>query len=790
MVDSSFISSLLAGVVSALIVGGLLALIFWRWITETQGKITEIEKKLIQRLPPGRKASLAEAEQELHAQQLDSFMPWWSGPARVPSSIKPGMKPRPVILITDMGGTSRDMGDMVAIVLLRGLENLGFVTLRGVVVSDVTDTTATPCVNAAVDLVAQLGFTNCRVACSHSAVRNPNGSNSASFRTKPSLSTESPHSRPQSDRHSRQNSNRARQEKVKFHDVNSLLKEVLDNVEDHSLLLINVCSLNELASVVMNKADILAKKLERVCLFGQVLEPFLSQLDVVRASLSNTRDFFLKPDPTHVCFSSSTETLERAEYVMTKLQDLGIGMTIVSRHTAYEGSGTRDMYDHLARLNVHALRGLRQSQRTALESLFDKVTAPLSSEAREGLPDRCDRAWFADTMCAGIAPHGRKDVWNNAATLPMYDCVTILAGVHETARSLFELSKESEYDCGTAVHLLFGESANHTGVRDGDTIRRVCEDLIRCGSTSTMRPYPVVIFTDPGQDLDDELSLVLLRHLSHAGHLRPIAVVANLAPSVERARLAKGTLKSLGLPDVPVAAGTDGGFTGFTDHFVKSANEYFADESEIERDWQAMVTRVLEKEDPASVLFVCLSSLKDAQVYFENKTELCLEKVHSFTVMGGVDPPESRASRYDAGSFSGTRKRSVSFVSFDDPDPTPVVHGQLLEPDSANNNTFDMEAASKLYTQLQEKGMRFNILSRHAAYAAPVNRAVYDHMAATKHVVAHRLMKVQRESIEELWKRANAVGSARRGLPDRCDPLWFRQTFLNGSGKGRSSNDD
>ena len=86
--------------------------------------------------------------------------------------------------------------------------------------------------------------------------------------------------------------------------------------------------------------------------------------------------------------------------------------------------------------------------------------------------------------------------------------------------------------------------------------------------------------------------------------------------------------------------------------------------------------------------------------------------------------------------------------------------------------------------------MRFNILSRHAAYAAPVNRAVYDQMASTKHVVARRLMKVQRESIEELWKRANASGSARRGLPDRCDPNWFRQTFLNGGGKGRTTNDE
>jgi hypothetical protein len=40
-----------------------------------------------------------------------------------------------------------------------------------------------------------------------------------------------------------------------------------------------------------------------------------------------------------------------------------------------------------------------------------------------------------------------------------------------------------------------------------------------------------------------------------------IGVVANMHPALERARLAKGTLKALGLPDVPVAVGTDGGCT-------------------------------------------------------------------------------------------------------------------------------------------------------------------------------------------------------------------------------------
>ena len=100
MVDSHFVSSLLAGGVAALVVGGLLALLFWHWTTIMQGKITEIEKKLIQRLPPGRKVSVVDTDESFHV-QMDAFMPWWSGPARVPSSIKPAVKPRPPVVPTN-----------------------------------------------------------------------------------------------------------------------------------------------------------------------------------------------------------------------------------------------------------------------------------------------------------------------------------------------------------------------------------------------------------------------------------------------------------------------------------------------------------------------------------------------------------------------------------------------------------------------------------------------------------------------------------------------------------------
>ena len=46
------------------------------------------------------------------------------------------------------------------------------------------------------------------------------------------------------------------------------------------------------------------------------------------------------------------------------------------------------------------------------------------------------------------------------------------------------------------------------------------------------------------------------------------------------------------------------------DHFSNTAEAYLAGASEVESDWLAMATRVLEAEERKSVLVVCLSSLK------------------------------------------------------------------------------------------------------------------------------------------------------------------------------------
>jgi hypothetical protein len=69
----------------------------------------------------------------------------------------------------------------------------------------------------------------------------------------------------------------------------------------------------------------------------------------------------------------------------------------------------------------------------------------------------------------------------------------------------------------------------------------------------------LLVLSDPGQDLDDEMCFIMLRYLTERKLVNLVGVVMTLAPAFDRARLARGSLDLLGLPDVPVGVGTDGG---------------------------------------------------------------------------------------------------------------------------------------------------------------------------------------------------------------------------------------
>lgn len=289
----------------------------------------------------------------------------------------------------------------------------------------------------------------------------------------------------------------------------------------------------------------------------------------------------------------------------------------------------------------------------------------------------------------------------------------------------------------------------------------------------------IVMVGDFGEDLDDENTILFqdgerrkrerafLNALgSHRQDLFELkAVVANLAPPVHRARLAKGTLKQIGQPQVPVGVGTDCG-NAVGEKLKKLQNiRYLADASEVE-EGAALILRTLKEADDHSLTFVLISGLTDIAAILREHSDLVKQKLRSVAIMGGVT------------LVSGTDEVFINPEGF-------------FEPDSAANNAFDMESAKFVYCRFQELAVPMVILTRFAAGACQVPRSFYDDLAATGHPVGVKLRRSQQVSIESLWKRANlpADDLAREKLPARCDKTWFCNTFLAGKGQDRNGED-
>ena len=163
--------------------------------------------------------------------------------------------------------------------------------------------------------------------------------------------------------------------------------------------------------------------------------------------------------------------------------------------------------------------------------------------------------------------------------------MVLVAAVPVLRERMFSSDEVHNYHCtNERTNLVYGASEHLDGIRDKEKLTHLLHDAALSGLSLSPEPYPIILFTDPGQDLDDELALIMLASLTRRKYVRPIAVVANLHPSLERARLAKGTLTQLGLGDVPVAVGSDGGCTSHRDLFSDTAFAYIASEEEVEKD--------------------------------------------------------------------------------------------------------------------------------------------------------------------------------------------------------------
>ena len=265
---------------------------------------------------------------------------------------------------------------------------------------------------------------------------------------------------------------------------------------------------------------------------------------------------------------------------------------------------------------------------------------------------------------------------------------------------------------------------------------------------------PVVVFTDIGRDVDDELALVLLSALRRKHLLNPIAIISTLSPQDSRAHLARGSIDAMGMPDVPVGIGSSGGVGDDIELEVYEA-QYSRPSPCIFQSGMELVFTALESVPPKSTQLLCISSLSDVATLIREREELFISKVKEVVVMGGVVSPEM---------------------------------GDTLVPDSAYNNNCDISAARFVYRRCQELGIPTITLSRWAAYGCPMPPQLLDELASTEHMVARNIRSVSRVSVDQLWKKVRLHPSdpRREKLPNRCDVNWFCRIFMS---KGEISKD-
>jgi len=167
---------------------------------------------------------------------------------------------------------------------------------------------------------------------------------------------------------------------------------------------------------------------------------------------------------------------------------------------------------------------------------------------------------------------------------------------------------------------------------------------------------PVIVCTDVGRHFNDDSNLVLLRGMTEAKLLQPLAVVVNLYPQVDRACMARGALDSLGLGDVPVGIGGVAGWCGNDDLAVYETC-YARNCTCIEHRGVDLMARSLKSAPNLSVKILCIANLSDVAQLLRDKPDLCVDKVKEIVMTGSLQPLEMDADHivpdFSAGSKDG-----------------------------------------------------------------------------------------------------------------------------------------
>ena len=516
-----------------------------------------------------------------------------------------------------------------------------------------------------------------------------------------------------------------------------LLHQTFVRARETSLTLLLLSSTKDAALFFRDNTDLFRSKIKTVVFSGEAKVPGHTDGDEAQ---------FIEPDESS---PNVAIDITSAQFLFRRLQEWGVPLIVLGQRAARAAPTPRSVFDQLAELGSPIGWRLQSSQKEAIEKLWQDARC---EEAR--------RIQFLKRYCgSNDVPANEDNIWAYIEGFDVKDTLALVACV-PTLREKFLMPHI--HSLRGADHMCIGVSVSDCGIKP--KLEKILEDYLSSAyingitlNSNLCRPE-IIVVSDPGQDLDDEMALILLRALIEEGLVNCEAVICNLQPANQRALLARGTLDCLGLQHVSVGVGSDGGSNKHLDTFAISAQHYMPQEMEL-IDGQRLLHQLYTSAPLGGVHLLLISSMTDAAQFVRENEHLFVQKTQSVTIMGGVEP-------------------------FDTDDGLPLV------PDTANNNAFDMNAARELYAQCQNLRVPLIILSRYAAYACPMPRDIYDDMAWTGHPIGLRLQTTQRQSIEGLWQRAASEDQERRmGLPKRCNKQWFCSTFCKGQGLSRTCDD-
>ena len=246
----------------------------------------------------------------------------------------------------------------------------------------------------------------------------------------------------------------------------------------------------------------------------------------------------LEPDPDA---QNNRLDMQSASKLFAQAQALSVPLVVLSRHLAYACRAPRLLFDALASHGGLLGVALRDSQRACIMELWSRANAPSNdTSARRGLPARCDRTWFMKTFSSRRASgfgDETMDVWPQIDSFNVYNPLALVAALPVVVKRCFEVgaysscarnviltrwtdetsgeSSHFEYPSPkyetkikyrslrvltdslqaksvtvrSATHLIIGESAASSGVKDAEAVRGLIYQCLFKGTRLNSSDY-------------------------------------------------------------------------------------------------------------------------------------------------------------------------------------------------------------------------------------------------------------------------------------------------------------